>query len=83
MIMKDAYGLSIDVSSRPPCSSSLSWERQERTREGRTDLDTAKTLGIFYSGRTVVGALGTGGGALVARVTRDTHDCGFCSEGEE
>lgn len=25
----------------------------------------------------VVGALGTGGGALVARVTRDTHDCGF------
>lgn len=28
--------------------------------------------------RTVVGALGTGGGALVSRVTRDTHDCGFC-----
>ena len=29
--------------------------------------------------RTVVGALGTGGGALVAGVTRDTHDCGFCT----
>jgi hypothetical protein len=26
----------------------------------------------------VVGTLGTGGGALVSRVTRDTHDCGFC-----
>lgn len=27
--------------------------------------------------RTVVGALGTRGGALVAGVTRDTHDCEF------
>lgn len=31
-----------------------------------------------YGLRTVVGTLGTGSGALVARVTRDTHDCGFC-----
>lgn len=29
--------------------------------------------------RTVVGALGTGRGALVAGVTRDTHDCEFCA----
>ena len=28
--------------------------------------------------RTVVGALGAGSGALVAGVTRDTHDCEFC-----
>lgn len=34
--------------------------------------------GLFV--RTVVGALGTGRGALVAGVTRDTHDCGFCVE---
>lgn len=32
--------------------------------------------------RTVVGALGTGGGALVARVTRDTHDCEFYTQRE-
>lgn len=28
--------------------------------------------------RTVVGALGTSSGALVAGITRDTHDCEFC-----
>ena len=33
---------------------------------------------LYYSGRTVVGALGTGGGTLVAGVARDTHDCRFC-----
>ena len=27
--------------------------------------------------RTVVGSLGARGGALVARVARDTHDCEF------
>jgi hypothetical protein len=35
---------------------------------------------LYISGmvvRTVVGALGTRGGALVAGVTRDTHDCEF------
>lgn len=39
-----------------------------------------RAFGIYISGmvvRTVVGALGTGGGALVAGVTRDTHDCEF------
>lgn len=29
--------------------------------------------------RTVVCSLGTGGGALVTRIARDTHDCGCCS----
>ena len=29
--------------------------------------------------RTVISSLGTSGGALVSAVTRDTHDCGFCS----
>lgn len=33
--------------------------------------------------RTVVGALGTGGGALVTGVARDTHDCEFCWREED
>lgn len=31
--------------------------------------------GVLLSVRTVEGTLGTGGGALVAGVARDTHDC--------
>lgn len=36
-----------------------------------------KYFSFFSRERTVVGALGTGGGTLVARVARDTHDCGL------
>ena len=34
------------------------------------------SYGLSSIVRTVVGSLGTGGGAFVTRITRDTHDCG-------
>ena len=47
-------------------------QRSERMSKG--------SYGLSELLRTVVGTLGTGGGALVSRVTRDTHDCGFCNK---
>jgi hypothetical protein len=47
-------------------------QRSERMSKG--------SYGLSELLRTVVGTLGTGGGALVSRVTRDTHDCGFCEK---
>lgn len=49
-------------------------ERSERMSKG--------LYGLSELLRTVVGALGTGSGSLVAGVTRDTHDCGFCEKGK-
>jgi hypothetical protein len=50
-------------------------QRSERMSKG--------SYGLSELLRTVVGTLGTGGGALVSRVTRDTHDCGFCQGRED
>ena len=67
-------------------SLEASWKRGpkgDRAPKAIRAFDFFSCRYMYRSRRTVVGALGTGGGALVARVTRDTHDCGFCSEGEE
>jgi hypothetical protein len=59
--------------------------RGEGTQKGGTQQSSESDTGfrffflfIYYRGRTVVGTLGTGSGALVTRVARDTHDCGVC-----
>lgn len=70
---KDAYGLSIYVSHLVVVVVFVLDGRTDR----RTDSRHSENAGN-YSGRTVVGALGTGGGTLVAGVARDTHDCRFC-----
>ena len=46
-----------------------------RTHE---DFSRKNSSGLSRLLRTVVCALGTGGGALVAGVARDTHDCELC-----
>lgn len=46
-----------------------------REKKGRYGLSVYISCG---GRRTVEGSLRAGGGSLVARVTRDTHDCGVC-----
>ena len=74
---QNAYGLSNDQdqvpsSLRPPIT------KEAEKRRKPVDRSSYALLYGFFSRcwrRTVVGALGTGGGALVAGITRDTHDC--------
>lgn len=61
------YALLLEAPHAPP----------ERGR-GETRSDTGFRYVSCWGRRTVEGALGAGGGPLVAGVARDTHDCGVC-----